>query len=893
MTTSRRLHRRIWYRAALSAALAGAATAAPSAARAGEPGPGAPAAATADATLSAAATAANTPSAPRNVTATASGHSRINLDWDLPASHGGATVTGYRIWVSEDRRRTWRVLANVSGLFKTSYAHTGLAGRTTRHYQVAAVNRFGAGTQSSVVWATTDPALPGAPTGLSAAPAGTSRINLSWTAPTNTGGVPLHGYKIEVAEGAAGQWRVLLEKSRPNATTYAHINLSAGTTYRYRVSAINQVGVGPASQEARATTQSSVPGRPTSLTARADGTTRIALAWEVPESDGGSRIRGYRIEVSENGGFVWSDLVANTFSTNRTYVHTNLAPATTRHYRVSAINSEGTGDPSAVAVGTTNADLPGAPTGLVANAVDATRIDLVWVAPTYDGGAAITGYRIEVSADGAAWIDLVRNSGSTATTRSHTGIDPGSTRYYRVSAINSAGTGQPSEVANATTDDAAARTGRLNGRILPRAAAAIASSTVAAIASRVEAVASRAGDRTQVTTGGADMPLDGASFVLPLGSQGAQQVEGLRSSLATWGGGEYVGLGEPGAKGVDWSGNLTNWHVGADVRVRPDILAGVAGTSSSGAFDFTDRTHDRPVAGTYNTRLTSLNPYVAWLMDDPGSVIWASAGYGWGNIEIADDLAALRSTSARMTTGAAGGGRTLLTTAAGNVRVRGEGLLARVNVNQGAEFDSLTVDMRRVRLLLEWTQQYRSDAGDEIAFLLEGGMRYDGGSGAQGTGIEVGSGMRFVSATLGMRIEGRGRALLTGEEGYQEWGLGALLQIDPEYKGEGLSIRIAPTWGEATGGPQELWERGVADVRSDGAELLGGRLDAEVAYGLRGFAGTPYGGLLLADRGARAYSGGLRYDLAGGLGVRLEATRREAAFGPPQHTIGVRGGVRF
>ena len=872
----------------LSATLAGVATAAPAGALAGQPVPDA-------ATTAAATPTANTPSEPRNVTARHFGHSQINLDWDLPRSHGASTITGYRIWVSEDRRRTWRVLTNVTGLFRTSYAHTGLPPRSTRHYRVAAVNRFGAGALSDVVWATTDPTLPGRPTGLAAVPAGTSRIDLSWTAPTNTGGVgvPLIAYKIEVAEGDTGEWGVLVETTRSTRTTYSHTGLSPGSTRRYRVSAINQVGVGAPSLVARATTQGSVPGRPTSLTARADGTSRITLSWQAPASDGGSRVRGYRIEVSETGGGAWSDLVANTFNANRTYVHTGLGPATTRHYRVSAINSLGTGDPSNIARGMTNADLPGAPTGLVATAVNATQIDLAWAAPTYDGGAAITGYRIEVSPDGAAWIDLVANTGSTATTRSHTGIEAGSTRHYRVSAINSAGAGQPSEVASATTDDAGARSGRLNGRILSRAAVALASSTTAAIASRIEAVASRAGDRAQVTAGGMDRPLDGASFVLPVGGRGAQQAQGMRSSLATWGGGEYVGLGEPGASGIDWSGNLTNLHLGADVRLRPDILAGVAGTRSTGAFDFTDRTHDLPVAGTYDTRITTVNPYVAWLMDDPGSVVWASGGYGWGTIEIEDDLAALRSTSARMMTGAAGGGRTLMTTAAGDVRVRGEGLLARVNVNEGADIDSLTMDMRRVRLLVEWLQQYRSDAGDEIAFLLEGGMRYDGGSGAQATGIEVGGGMRFVSASLGMRIEGRGRALLTGEEGYQEWGLGGILQIAPDFRGEGLSVRVAPTWGEMMGGPQELWERGVADVGRAGAERPGGRLDAEVAYGLRGFAGTPYGGLLLADRGGRAYSGGLRYDLGMGLGLRFEATRRETSFGPPEHTIGVRGGLRF
>ena len=95
--------------------------------------------------------------------------------------------------------------------------------------------------------------------------------------------------------------------------------------------------------------------------------------------------------------------------------------------------------------------VPGAPTRLTATASGPTEIDLSWSAPSDDGGAAITGYRIEVSEDGASWNDLVGDTRSTATGYSHTGLTPGVTRHYRVSAINSAGVGPPSNIANAAT----------------------------------------------------------------------------------------------------------------------------------------------------------------------------------------------------------------------------------------------------------------------------------------------------------------------------------------------------------------------------------------------------------------------------------------------------------
>lgn len=862
-------------------------------------------------------TSPDIPGPPRSLMAEAIGHSQIDLAWDRPTSDGGARITGYRIEVSEDRRRTWSVLDDVRGANATTYSHTGLPPRATRHYRVSAINRAGIGIRSTVVFATTDADLAEPPTGLEAEAVGTSRIDLSWTAPDYTGGVLIIGYRVEVSEDAGRSWSDLVSRTRSAATNFAHTGLPAGSTRHYRVSTVNQIGTGEPSEVASATTESTAPGAPAGLLATADGTARIDLSWTEPVIDGGASVTGYRIEVSEDGGFNWADLAANTNSTNTVYAHTGLEPATTRHYRVSAINSVGVGEPSSVASATTDATVPDAPTNLVATAAEATQIDLTWTAPAYDGGDAISGYRIEASLDGVAWADLVADTRSAATSHSHTGLQAGSTRFYRVSAINSAGTGMPSNVATASTDDPVGRAGRASESILPHAAAAITTSTVSAISTRVEAVATGDADRAQAAIGGfsslagslrpgagldavgprtgmgaAGMLLDGASFVLPGRSREANQAADMMATLATWGGGEYVSLGVPDATDLEWNGDLLNLHVGADVRVRPDVLAGVAATTSSGSFDFTDKTGENPVAGSYSSRLTTVNPYAAWLPNDPGTVAWATGGYGWGEIEIEDDLAELRSAGTSMFSGAAGGSRTLLTSAVGGVRVRGEAWLSQFMVGEAEEIDSLTLSMQRVRLLVEWSQRYRSAGGDEIALIVEGGMRYDGGSGAQGAGFEIGSGMRFVNAGLGMRLEGRGRVLVAGVEGYQEWGAGAILQIDPSIKGQGLSVRVAPGWGETAGGPQELWERGVSELRGN-AEIPRGRVDAEVAYGLRGFSGTPYGGMLLADGGARAYSSGLRYELGQGMGLRVEATRREAQFGPARHTLGLRGRLRF
>ena len=88
-------------------------------------------------------------------------------------------------------------------------------------------------------------------------------------------------------------------------------------------------------------------------------------------------------------------------------------------------------------------ELPGAPQNLTADADGTRAIDLDWGAPT-DGGA-VASYRIDRSEDGNEWMSLVPDTGSLASDYKDTGLKPEDTRYYRVFALNSAGTGPVSQ----------------------------------------------------------------------------------------------------------------------------------------------------------------------------------------------------------------------------------------------------------------------------------------------------------------------------------------------------------------------------------------------------------------------------------------------------------------
>jgi len=112
-------------------------------------------------------------------------------------------------------------------------------------------------TASSTVSITASPiaaTVPGAPTGLTAT-AGTGQVSLSWTPPANTGGENITKYNVY--RGTSSGSETLLSSGGCSGlgavTSCTDSGLTAGTTYYYKVTAVNGIGEGPQSNEASAT----------------------------------------------------------------------------------------------------------------------------------------------------------------------------------------------------------------------------------------------------------------------------------------------------------------------------------------------------------------------------------------------------------------------------------------------------------------------------------------------------------------------------------------------------------------------------------------------------------------------------------------------------------------
>ena len=93
--------------------------------------------------------------------------------------------------------------------------------------------------------------VPDAPTNVGGIATSSTSIDISWTAPADDGGSAITGYKIErkIATGN-NPWIIVDSDTSPDASvTYSDNTVSADTKYRYKVSAINDIGTGPESAQ--------------------------------------------------------------------------------------------------------------------------------------------------------------------------------------------------------------------------------------------------------------------------------------------------------------------------------------------------------------------------------------------------------------------------------------------------------------------------------------------------------------------------------------------------------------------------------------------------------------------------------------------------------------------
>jgi autotransporter-associated beta strand protein len=291
---------------------------------------------------------------------------------------------------------------------------------------------------SPVAIVVTPAATPAAPTALSATAVSGSQINLTWTdnASNET------GFKIYRRIGLEGTYEQVAGAAA-NSTSFNDTGLSGETLYFYRVAATNASGESVWCPETSATTFTAPPTAPTGLSAATAGPNAISLSW----TDTSNNETGFLIErsLSSSGGF---SVIASVAANVTNFTDTALTANTVFFYRVAAANGIGSSPYSNIAEGTTVLPpLPSAPTGLSATVFSGSQIDLSWT----DTSTNESGFKLMRKTGAGGTYTTIATVAPNTTIFFDSGLNSGTTYFYRLVATNIAGDSGFSNEASATT----------------------------------------------------------------------------------------------------------------------------------------------------------------------------------------------------------------------------------------------------------------------------------------------------------------------------------------------------------------------------------------------------------------------------------------------------------
>jgi endoglucanase len=170
------------------------------------------------------------PGAPGGVTASG-GTAQVTLGWNAVSG-----ATGYAVERASAAAGPFTRIATTA---TPGYVNGGLAADTLYHYRVIASNASGDGAPSTVVSARTAPGAPTAPAApVASAAAASGRVTLSWGAASGAA-----SYSVQRGAAAAGPFAALA--SNLTGTSYTDSTVVNGSTYFYRVLAVNAAGSTP------------------------------------------------------------------------------------------------------------------------------------------------------------------------------------------------------------------------------------------------------------------------------------------------------------------------------------------------------------------------------------------------------------------------------------------------------------------------------------------------------------------------------------------------------------------------------------------------------------------------------------------------------------------------
>jgi subtilisin family serine protease len=231
------------------------------------------------------------------------------------------------------------------------------------------------------------------------------------------------GYEVDRSLDGLTGW-VTLTTTASGAAAFSDNTASEGTTYYYRVRAVNS---SLATASPYAYTQAAPLLAPTGLITTAVSPSQVDLSW----SNASAAASGVEIQRSPDGQAGWITLAANAPGT--AFSDTSaLAEGTTYFYRLRAVNPALLGSAGSDYASGSAATLL-YPPNLYASPISQTEIDLYWI----NFSAHATGFELQRSPNGLTGWTTIAAVPLSVTRVADSPLTPQSIYYYRLRVVGS------------------------------------------------------------------------------------------------------------------------------------------------------------------------------------------------------------------------------------------------------------------------------------------------------------------------------------------------------------------------------------------------------------------------------------------------------------------------
>ncbi|XP_056324266.1 myomesin-2 isoform X3 [Danio aesculapii] len=268
--------------------------------------------------------ALTTPSAPYGISLLNCNGSSMTLAWKRPKHTGGSKITSYYLDKREAGSVDWKEVSPSPAVHRI-FTVENLTGGVFYEFKIQAANLAGVGLPSEPskpfaceAWTMAEP---GPAYDISFWEVRDTSILVQWKPPAYTGQSPVTGYFVDMAKKGSSDFATV------NAEKVGHCflkvtGLETGASYVFRVRAVNDKGVGKASDLSDPVCAKALPG-----------TKEIVCG--VDEETGDIFLKFEACEVSETSKFIWSKSYQEVTESSRASI-----TSSGRHSKLTFVNPE-------------------------------------------------------------------------------------------------------------------------------------------------------------------------------------------------------------------------------------------------------------------------------------------------------------------------------------------------------------------------------------------------------------------------------------------------------------------------------------------------------------------------------------------------------------------------